>query len=149
MSIFTSFVTEVLEVPGEPGQTITIRRLQPNALTRALDAGKERNSLEMERGARDMRMLRESMGDAEFDAFKAEIAKNIASGPAKSNPLSAFDRVSLIKDGVTAWTFDRALGIEAFEDLDDDTQDWLAGAILKLSKPSLYAANAEAAQKEA
>ena len=142
MSIFTSFVTEALPVPGEPGQTITIRRLAPKALDRAREAARER-------GNREMRLTRESMGEAEYESFKAEIAKNIATGPVQSNPLNGYDRVSLIQSGVTAWTFDRALDVEAFEDLDDDTQDWLAGAILKLSKPSLYAASAEAAQKEA
>lgn len=143
MSIFTSFVTEVLEVPGEPGQTITIRRLAPKALERARDAARER-------GNREMRLTRESMGEAEFDAFKAEIAKNIADGGTTvSDPLNGYDRLSLVKDGVTGWTFDAPLDTASFEDIDEDRLEWLATAILKLSKPSLYAASAEAAQKEA
>jgi len=142
MSIFTSFVTEVLEVPGEPGQTITIRRLAPKALERARDAARER-------GNREMKLTRESMGEAEFQAFRAEIAKNVADGSGMSDPLNQFDQVSLVKDGVTAWTFDAPLTVESFEDIDEDRLEWLARAILKLSKPSLFAASAEAAQKEA
>jgi hypothetical protein len=141
MSIFTSFVTETLDVPGMPGHTITIRKLAPKHLSAAADVMKVR-------AQREMAQAREVLGDAFFTTLLASTPKPAA--PATSDdPLAAYDRVMLMRDGVLSWTFDRVNDADAYEDLDDDMQQWLAGAILKLAKPSLYRTvdEEEAAQK--
>jgi hypothetical protein len=141
MSIFTSLVTETLDVPGLPGHTVTIRKLAPKHLSAAADVAKAN-------AQREMAQAREVLGD-DFVATLLASPPKPAAPATRDDPLTAYDRVTLMRDGVLSWTFDRATDVEAYEDLDDDMQQWLAGAILKLAKPSLYRTvdEEEAAQK--
>lgn len=144
MSIFTSFVSQVLEVPGANGHTITIRKLAPKALERA-------RAVSREQGAAELRLQRESLGGDEFKALQAEIAQAVAAGTVKAaDPLQLYDRGVLIAEGVTAWSFPELEPTPAaFEQIEEDVQDWLARAILRLAKPSLFqtAEEQEAARK--
>ena len=126
MSVFTSLVTKVLDVPHDPGQTMTIRRLQPKHLHAAGNASLMDSIDQMKKiGPSFIKELRELDDKTIAKALNAD-------------PLLKFDRVSLIEKGVTAWSYDVPLTQEYFEDLDDDTQQWLAAEILRLAKPSLY-----------
>ncbi|MCC6909081.1 MAG: hypothetical protein IT430_14150 [Phycisphaerales bacterium] len=137
MSVFTSLVTDVLTVPNTE-QTITIRKLAPKHLEEARRASQER-------AFEDMKRTREVLPPEMLAGLLAKSEK--ADTPKeKPDPLLTHDRVTLMQRGVTAWSFAQPLTPDSFEDLDDDTADWLAGAILRLSKPSLYAAE-DAAQK--
>ena len=138
MSVFTSLVTEILPVPGAEGQSVTIRKLAPKHLEEARRASQMRalDDMKRTRDALPPEMLADMLA-------KAEKAEKPTTAP---DPLLTHDRVSLMQHGVTAWSFAQPLSPDSFEDLDDDTADWLAGAILRLSKPSLYAAE-DAAQK--
>lgn len=126
MSIFTSLVSQVIEVPG--GGQITIRKLAPKHLDEARKAAQHRAFTEMQR-------TRELLSEEFLERVMAEAKPATVES---RDPLLAYDRLVLMSHGVTAWTFDQAIGAQAFEDLDDDTADWLAGAILRLAKPSLY-----------
>lgn len=131
MSIFTSLVSETLPVPGGSAHTVTIRKLAPKHLAEA-------RKVAQQAAVADMQQMRAALGAAFDDALKAADTSGAASAAKAVDPLLAYDRVTLMQHGVTAWTLAQPLGREAFEDLDDDAQDWLAGAILRLSKPSLY-----------
>ena len=71
------------------------------------------------------------------------------------DPLAGFDRLSLVKAGVSAWSYSInsekpvPVGSAAIDDLDDETLELLATAVLKLTKPGLFqtAAEREATQK--
>lgn len=132
MSVFTSMVTDVLEVPQAPGQSVTIRKLAPKHLDAARRAAQDRALAEMKH------LQSMEMGDF-LDRVLSE-----AKAPSVVDPLAAYDRVALMVAGVTAWTFDAPVDRDHVEDLDEDTQDWLARAILRLSKPSLFQTEAEA-----
>lgn len=65
-----------------------------------------------------------------------------------SDPLSGFDRLSLVKAGVSAWSYHqddtaKPVTAAALEDLDDETLELLATAILKLTKPGLFLTDEE------
>lgn len=147
MSIFASFVTRVLEVPGT-AETITIRKLAPKALDKARQASKEAGSAEL-------RLQRQTLGDAQMRELQEEIAKAVANSETTkkaADPLVLYDKTVLVQEGVTAWSFaEPAFSPAACEDIDEDTRDWLAREILHLSKPSLFqtAEEQEAARKNA
>lgn len=86
--------------------------------------------------------------------FQAALTKGVASNDeaAKllSDPLNGFDRITLVKAGVVRWDYpDRPLP-EAVEDLDDDTLELLALAVMQLTKPAWFQTEAqrEVAEKE-
>lgn len=135
MSIFTSLVTETLPVPRDEAQSVTIRRLSPAALRRASEAAQ----LAAVEAARRMR---EAMGPALAETLDRVTPGQMAEAKA-ADPLLAYDRIALMEAGIVSWTYDRPVTAETLADLDDDAQDWLAGAILRLSKPSLYRTEAE------
>lgn len=138
MSIFTSLITETLPVPHDPGQSITIRKLAPRALERAAKAQR----------ATAMQDLKDLGGPAFMKELQT-LATGDATVTAATDPLLLFDRVELNVAGLVSWTYDQKPERAVVEDLDEETTDWLARAILKLSRPALFqtADEAEAAQK--
>jgi hypothetical protein len=71
-----------------------------------------------------------------------------------NDPLSGFDRLSLVKAGVSAWSYlvsdqPKPVTAAAIEDFDDESLELLATQVLRLTKPALFQtlADREAAQK--
>lgn len=136
-SPFASLVTKVLTVPGDPGQTITIRKLAPKDLTLAVS-----QSTQADQAVRVLIGVVERGGTREgsdLELVRQEVNKD---------PLLLFDRVTLIDAGVIGWTYEQERSHAKYEDLDDDTQTWLARAILRLAKPSLFQGPAEAESEQ-
>lgn len=137
MSIFTSRVTKVLDVPNDAPNTITIRKLAPKALDAATKE-RQRQVIATFREMGGAKGLAELKGDA-----KPKGDDEKPDEPAKVDPMGPYDEVTLIIKGVTGWTstespFDGQVTTEQAEDLDEETRDWLANEILQLAKPSLY-----------
>lgn len=130
MSIFTSYVTEELPVPSDAGQRVTIRRLPPKVLREASQA-------QQLAAVEDARAMREAMGEA-LSEMLGRVTPEAMAAAKQADPLLSYDRVTLMLHGVTAWSYAQPVTREVLEDMDDDAQAWLAGAILRLSKPSLY-----------
>jgi hypothetical protein len=63
------------------------------------------------------------------------------------DPLTGHDRYALVREGLVAWSYLRAIapveGDDAIADLDDDAVDFIAREVLKLAKPSLFIATAD------
>lgn len=57
-----------------------------------------------------------------------------------ANPMNGVDPLVLIQHGVTGWTYEMERSRASYEDLDEETRDWLAEQILRLARPSLFAA---------
>jgi hypothetical protein len=53
-------------------------------------------------------------------------------------------RDKAIEYGVTAWTLEQPIGVEAFADLVDEVVDAAALEVMKLTKPTWFATKAEA-----
>lgn len=126
-SIFTSLVTEVLAMPD--GASVTIRKLAPKHLEAAAKAS--------QRAALDQ--LAAIGGPAELAKLRALEAPVDGAAVAARDPMLSVDRLLILQAGITAWTYPVALTPEALEDVDDETADQWARAILRLSKPSLFA----------
>jgi hypothetical protein len=135
MSIFTSLVTDTLEVPGEPGQSITIRKLAPKHLDAAAKVAFERPAAEkMASAAPDLMKL----GPAQLGPMSGEQAGHLVGESSMSDPLYYYDPIAIIEAGVTGWTYPYPLDRDAFEDIDRVTRNWLATAIVKLARPDLF-----------
>lgn len=141
-SVFTSQITETIPIPHDPGHTITIRKLNPRQIHRALIAQQ----------ARVMDDVTELGG---FEKVQSMIAGlSTEERKAAADPLVPYDQVALIVRGVTAWTYRNGevpvpITLETAEDLDDETAEFIARAVLKLAKPKLFQTpeEVEAAEK--
>jgi hypothetical protein len=135
MSVFTSKVTRTLTVPHDEGQTITIRKLAPRHLEAAAKEAQRTAMAEF----RDMGGARFMQ---ELAALKSD--KPEAAAPTVSDPVSLFDRTTLLWKAVTAWSYDAPIDVETLADLDEATQAWLATEVLTLAKPALFQSEADA-----
>lgn len=127
MSAFTHKVTQTVEsIPNEPGSTALIRKLAPRHLEAAAKESQRRSLNELkEMGVSFIKELRSL---TEADISKATTA----------DPLLTYDVPTLIEKGVVSWTLSEDLTPENISSLDEDAQDYLARAILKLSRPKLF-----------
>ena len=78
-----------------------------------------------------------------------------------TDPLTGFDRETLVREGLVAWSYDRPVKPvvtkvagqpdqvdDAIADLDDDAIDFIAREVLKLTKPTLFVETPEASEAE-
>lgn len=132
MSIFASHTRQTIPLPQDPSQTITIRKLTGREVERA-QGEHLRGLISESRGAR---------GWAE--AFKRQLGKGVV--PLQqlvTDPLNGYDRQTIITSGLLGWSFtDPPFTPAAVADLDDDAAEFIARAILQLSKPALFVTDA-------
>jgi hypothetical protein len=124
-SVFTSRITDTIDIPHDPGQSVTIRKLAPRHLEMAAKAQQ----------LKAIGDLKEMGGPAfmkELQGLSDEQRKAV------TDPMQRYDRLTLIAKGVTAWTYPEERIAENFEDLDDQTAEFIARAVLKLAKPDLF-----------
>lgn len=124
--MFASEVTSKLEVPGEIGQWVEIKKLGWKKLREAVEVASE--------GA--MRAMR-ALGKDGLEAVRGVTADQIAEQQkaAADDPASAFDPTTLLRAGVKAWSYERKLTPEALDDLDPAMASWLVREIAVLSQP--------------
>jgi hypothetical protein len=142
MSMFASRTIETIPIPFAPGENATLRKLSG----RDCDAAQAEHLKSLAAG--------QSAPHVWAKTFQQRLAQGTATAAdaatVLADPLNGYDRHTLVKRGLIAWTLtDPALTPDAIEDLDDDAVDWFARAILERSKPALFAVDAEAAQKKA
>jgi hypothetical protein len=129
-SVFTSKVTETVAIAHDPGQSVVIRKLAP----RDLEVAQQSQS------RRSLANLRE-LGDPAFlqgvRSFSGE-DKPTEKAERPTDPLAGYDPLVLLAKGVVSWTYEEALDAKSIADLDDETLDLIARAILRLSKPRLF-----------
>jgi len=154
MSIFASQTQDTIPLPLDPGQTITIRKLTGREIEQAQVAHASGLAI----GAawswaeRFRRTLEHGADDARVQALLAD-------------PLNGFDRQTLIRCGLIAWSYPQSIkpvpaqpevpakdgkpaiaaspAQDAIGDLDDEAMDFIARSILKLTKPWLFETVAE------
>lgn len=125
-SVFTSQVTDTVPIPHDVGQSAIIRQLAPHQLDKAA-------KVQQTVAIADLRAL----GGAAFLKEMQELTDK--RGPDQiPDPLLQYDRVTLLEEGVLSWTYPESATKEYFKDLNDQTLDVLARAVLKLAKPSLF-----------
>lgn len=110
----TSKITKTLNIPGEDGQTVTIKKLSHHEVSMAKDA-------------------RIDALAAKMRAFEGVTLPTPDAGAAKTiDPKEELDRMTVLRYGVTAWTYDVAPS-EGVVDLDEDTAAWLFDEIAAFS----------------
>ncbi len=147
MSIFASLHTLVVHPPADPEASITIQRL----------TGK---SVEMAQ-AEHMRQTQAGFtGRGWASMFLRRILAGIGTeedlDKITTDPLVGFDRLSVVKLGVKAWSFEvdgkpKPVNADAIADIDDETLEYLAVEIMRLTRPALFQTveQLEAARKNA
>lgn len=136
--MFASTSQLTIALPCEPGQTATIHKLSGKAFDEAQLAHMLGVATGRGRNWATTFLRRAAAGTA----TTADAAKVL------SDPLSGFDRLSLVKSGLVAWTCEehgkpKPVTPEAIDDLEDEPLEFLATEILRLTKPALFVTPAE------
>jgi hypothetical protein len=139
MSIFASRKTKTVEIPFDPPHTVTITALAGRHLAKAqalyfneLVAGvTERGGAKVQK---DIEQL--------FTRSPKETAEAIAK--VQADPMNGFDKATLVRYGVTGWSYETKVSQEALDDLTDEATDFLSEQVLRLTKPSLFQGKDEA-----
>lgn len=127
MSIFTSRVTKTIEIPHDPGQTVTIRKLAPRHLEQASRASQLKSIADLK-----------EIGGPAFLKELQTLSDTVLKEAKVADPTLTFDKIVLLEKAVVDWSYDAARTAEVFADLDEQTLNLLATEVLKLSKPSLF-----------
>lgn len=132
-SPFASATTsDPIPLPGDPSQTYTVRKLTGEEVERA----------------QAVHAAGIANGRGWANKFRSAIARGVATdaqvAEAATDPLLGYDRTTLVKCGLTGWTFTDAKGrpkaftAAAKADLVDEAMEVVAIDVLKLTKPGLF-----------
>lgn len=121
MSIFASDTQETIALPMDPPHTVTIRKLRGGEYEQAQVDGLKRSA----RSWADQ--LQVAVNTGRLEDLKTKV----------NDPLFGFDRVAVIQAGLMAWTYDDPPTPARIADLDDEAMEFLARAILTLTKPAV------------
>jgi len=124
-SPFAHFTTQVIGVPHDEPQTITIQKLSGRWVERAQAAA----AAGIVQGRGFAEKMQRLLSGSEEDA-KAFIA----------DPFNGYDRATVLQGGITGWSYDLPVTADNIGKLDDDICEFVAGEILKLTKPALFEA---------
>ena len=116
--MITSNVTDTLELPHEPGTTITIRMLSHGALKKA----------------RDTRLfdLARMLGGMDIPTTSSDKASQ--EEDEEEDPLVGYDITTVLHKGIKEWSYPDPCKPDNIDELDDITADFVAIAIIKLSR---------------
>lgn len=145
MSSFASHNQVVIPNPFEPGVTFTIQKLSGGAVERA-----QAEHIRKFIGGQNPRGWEQTFRRA----LAAGIATDTDAVKALEDPLAGFDRLTVVKYGLKGWSYTETLegkpetskpitpsAIE--DDLDDETIEYLAVEIMRLTKPARFQTPAE------
>lgn len=112
------------DLPHEPGQWFKFRRLSARQLEKARNL---RQKLAIQNTLQDTPEL-------------VELLKGSVSNPDRAarddrDPLEAYDRWALLRDGLVDWSYDEALSPDSIEALDEQTLDWACRQLIPLPLP--------------
>jgi len=136
-SIFTHRIVVTKDVPHDPGQTVTFRKLAPRHLEMAAQES-QRQSIQQVKESGGPKLL----GEIQREFADPEKKKDLEAATSR-DPLLTYDRVTLLEKAVKEWSYPEPADRTSFEELDDETLQWLATEILRLSKPSLFETEAD------
>jgi hypothetical protein len=117
--MLTSQITKTIEHPDEEGVTFTLRKLSHHHLMMAVDgAGKRAADKLLSLGDSAKFLPKPTQEDLDDDSAASE------------NPEKKYDRETVLRYGVTAWSYEAPCDDENKRDLDEATAAWLFGAII-------------------
>lgn len=142
MSIFASRTTQTIALPFDVPHTVTVQKLAGRHLQKAaMEKQVSAQAFVARMGGEAFRTQLAAVGD---DKETAALVRK-----AQADPLNTYDRYVVLQKGIKAWSYDEPVSEQAIEDLDEEAVDFLARAILQLTKPGLFqtAAEVEEAKK--
>jgi hypothetical protein len=119
----TKTQTRLVEIPHEPGETMTLRILPWKKLQ---EAAREQQTVAIHR-------MRDMGGELAATIQKARQEQAQSAQPVEADPLLDYDRATLLRAGIVGWTYEVPVSPEAIDDLDEVTADWAAREILRPS----------------
>jgi hypothetical protein len=111
--MLTSKITKVIDHPDEPGVTFTLRKMSHHQLSMAADAKRDAA----------LKLMKS------FEGVTLPEVKDDAK-QAADNPENKYDRETVLRYGVTDWTYDAECNDDNKRDLDEGTAAWLFAAII-------------------
>jgi hypothetical protein len=145
---FVRHSTKTIEIPHEPGNTVTIRRPRRGKLADAANLRQEKalSRVRALGGATFLADLRAAQPpDQSAPSAPAPAAGAEASGPTPAELAAAFDQDALLLAGIVSWAGpeydDTPVDAEAIADLDPTTAQWIAEQVAE------YATGKEVARK--
>lgn len=120
--MLTATVTKRLDIPGELGQWILIRKLPWRKL-------REASQVQQREAFAAVRALGKDGLDAVSDVTPDQIQAF------KNNPSAQYDPGTLLRAAILQWSYSDKPTPEEIEDLDTDTADWLLHEVVALAKP--------------
>lgn len=134
MSVFAKHTARTIPVPHDSPHTITIRKLTGRELDKA-----EQAHLEAFVNGRSSRGW--------VQAYSAQLAKGLGNDAdtlkVLADPLKGLDRFAVVQAGLTGWSYEAKVGAEAIDELDDETVEFIAVEVMKLTRPALFQTPAE------
>lgn len=143
MSIFASQSTATVKIPCDPPHTVVVRKLTGRECEEAQESHRNSWTTGSSRSWSAMfrRMLESGKG-----ASDPEVQKALA------DPLTGFDRYAVVRAGLVGWSYPQPVKpvsvtdektnvtttVDAVADLDDESVDFIATEILRLTKPALF-----------
>jgi len=119
--MLTKHVTRPVPLPHEPGQEVTIRMLSWLQIQEARTA-RLRALLARARDVADLVPT--------FQAAVQNGATAVVAAPASADALADYDAGTLLRLGVVGWTYEDPVTPENIDDLDEETKDVVARAIV-------------------
>jgi hypothetical protein len=148
---FVGKQTKTIEIPHEPGNTVTIRRPRRRALREAADTRQEKalNRVRALGGASFLAEMRAAQDTgkpaADTPAPATAAGETAPAEPTAAELAAAFDQDELLLAGIVGWAGpeydDTPVDADAIADLDPTTAQWLAEQIAE------YATGKEVARK--
>lgn len=150
MSIFASqTVSDPIPVPHDEGQWIQVRKLTGREEDAAALGHRNQAGSASPRAwpAIFRRLLEHGSSDAEVQKVLAD-------------PLMGYDRYEVVRAGLVAWSYPQSVKplspaevvdksrVDAIDDLDGDTVEFIAREVLRRTKPALFAATVEDVEAE-
>ena len=128
MSIFASRTQKTIDLTFDPPHAVTIQKL----------TGRHIGKAEREHQAASVEMLKRFGGAAfqrEMSAL-GDVAEAVTER--QKDPLNSYDVPTLLLHGIVGWTYDEQVTPETLADLTAEASDFIARAILRLTKPALF-----------
>jgi hypothetical protein len=128
--MLVSKIVEKIDIPHEEGQWVEIRSLSFTAMEEANDNKQERDLMQVKR-----------MGGDVFEAIvrsskKTETtSKDEEDDPKKGVTLESYDKETLLRKAIVAWSYDGKPTVDRIRDLDARTANWLSREIYERNKP--------------
>jgi hypothetical protein len=135
-------VSDPIPMPGDPAHWVKVRKLTGRELERTTEA--HRGGF----AAGSSRMWPVTLRRAlEHGATDPQVLQAIR------DPLTGYDRYTLVRAGLVAWSYEQPIKAaegqaDAIDDLDDDAVDFIARAVLRLTKPGLFVESVEDSENE-